>query len=183
LTNEDDCSTPQGSSLYDTASNLTLASALGPPLNFRCNEFGHLCKGSKPPRRAPTGNVTDTVTLEECVPAEASGMLTPVATLVAQIRALKTDPDHQIVVAAITGPATPYQVHWRSPSTTDTGPWPEVTYACRAKDTSFAAPAVRVGAFVDAFGANGVNLNICDDSYAPALQLIAERVGQTISPP
>ena len=183
LTNEDDCSTPQGSSFYDTNSNLTLASTLGPPSNFRCNEFGHLCRGSKPPRRAPTGNVTDTVTLTECVPAEANGMLTPVATLVKQLRALKADPDHQIVVAAITGPSTPYQVHWKTPPTSDTGPWPEMTHACTATDTSFADPAVRIGAFVDAFGANGVKLSICDDSYAPALQIIGERVGQTISPP
>jgi hypothetical protein len=183
LTNEDDCSTPQGSTLYDTASNLTLASTLGPPSNFRCNEFGHLCNGSKPPRRAPSGNVTDTVTLEQCVPAEANGMLTPVATFVTQLRALKPSPDEQIVVAAITGPSTPYQVHWKNPSTSDTGPWPEMTHACTATDTSFADPAVRIGAFVDAFGANGVKLSICDDSYAPALQIIGERVGQTISPP
>ena len=183
LTNEDDCSTPQGSSFFDTNSNLTIADPLGPPSNYRCNEFGHQCRGSKPPRQAPTGNLTDTVTLEDCVPAEANGMLTPVATLVAQIRALKPDPDHQIVVSAITGPATPYQVHWRNPSSLDTQPWPEITHACTARDTSFADPAVRIGAFVDAFGANGVQLSICDDSYAPALQIIGERVGQTISAP
>jgi hypothetical protein len=183
LTNEDDCSTPPGSLLFDIASNLTLAAPLGPPSNFRCNEFGHLCTGGKPPRRAPTGNVMDTVTLSDCVPAEANGMLTPIATLLAQIRALKADPDHEIVVSAITGPTTPYQVHWKNPSTIDTGPWPEITHSCTATDTSFADPAVRIGAFVDAFGTNGIKLSICDNSYAPALQIIGERVGQTISPP
>jgi hypothetical protein len=183
LTNEDDCSTPPGSLFFDTNSNLTLATPLGPPSNYRCNEFGHLCRGSKPPRRAPTGNVTDTVTLEDCVPADANGMLTPVGTLVAQIRALKPDPDHQIVVSAITGPTTPYQVHWRNPSSLDIEPWPEVTHSCTAEDTSFADPAVRIGAFVSAFGTNGVNLSICDNSYAPALQIIGERVGETISRP
>ena len=183
LTNEDDCSTPPGSTLYDIASNTVLASALGPPSNFRCNEFGHLCRGSKPPRQAPSGNVTDVVTLEDCVPAEANGMLTPVATLVTQIRALKPAPDEQIVVAAITGPATPYQVHWKAPYAADSGPWPEITHACVATDSSFADPAVRIGAFVNAFGANGVVLSICENSYAPALQIIGERIGQTISRP
>jgi hypothetical protein len=183
LTNEDDCSTAPGSTLYDTASNLTLSSTLGPPSNFRCNEFGHLCSGSKPPRRAPGGNVTDTVNLAGCVPAEASGMLTPVATFVQQVRSLKADPDSQIVVAAITGPSTPYQVHWKNPSTSDTGPWPEITHSCTATDSSFADPAVRIGAFVNAFGANGINLSICDNSYAPSLQLIGDRIGQLVSPP
>ena len=142
-----------------------------PAVNFRCNEFGHLCRGSKPPRQAPTGNVTDTVTLEDCVPAEANGMLTPVATLVTQLRALKPDPDEQIVVSAITGPATPYQVHWRNPSIADTRPVArDHARLHRPADTSYADPAVRIGAFVDAFGDNGVRLSICDDSYAPALQ-------------
>ncbi len=32
-----------------------LASPLGPVSSYRCNEFGHLCNGAKPPRLAPTG--------------------------------------------------------------------------------------------------------------------------------
>ena len=71
--------------------------------NFRCNEFGHLCNGVKPPRLAPTGSVNDVVTLDGCVSAEGAGMLTPVATLVAQIRSLKPIP----------GPADPGRGHRR----------------------------------------------------------------------
>jgi hypothetical protein len=179
LTGEDDCSGP--ASLFDTAANVTLASALGPPGNFRCNEFGHLCSGSKPPRRAPDGNVTDTATLTDCVPAEASGMLTPVATFVSQLRSVKPFPDQQIVVSAITGPATPYAVHWRAPSVADSGPWPEITHSCVAADTSYGDPAVRITAFVSAFGVNGSVLSICNDSYAPAMQIIADRIGDVIS--
>jgi hypothetical protein len=180
LTAEDDCSAPP--SLFDTANNTTLASPLGPPGNFRCNEFGHLCSGNKPPRRAPNGDVTDTATLTDCVPAEASGMLTPVATFVSQLRSVKPFPDQQIVVSAITGPPAPYAVHWKNPSTTDTGPWPEITHSCTAADTSYADPAVRISAFVSAFGANGTVLSICDQSYAPAMQVIAERIGFVTSP-
>ena len=44
--------------LFDTDINTTLASPLGPPANFRCNEFGHLCNGAKPPRLAPSGTST-----------------------------------------------------------------------------------------------------------------------------
>ena len=179
VTGEDDCSGP--AALFDTAANTTLASPLGPPSNFRCNEFGHLCSGSKPPRRAPNGNITDTATLTDCVPAEASGMLTPVATFVSQLRSVKPFPDQQIVVSAITGPATPYAVHWQNPSTADTGPWPAMTHSCTAADTSYADPSVRITAFVSSFGANGRVMSICDESYAPALQVIAERIGAAIS--
>ena len=113
LTNEDDCSAPSGSPLFDTEATPNLASVLGPPANFRCNEFGHLCNGARPPRLAPTGSVDDTVTLDGCVPAEGNGLLTPVASFVAQLRSLKPFPDQQIVVAAIAGPPVPYGVKWQ----------------------------------------------------------------------
>src|SRR5437868_1798050 len=50
VTNEDDCSARAGIQLYDTSSNQSVNSVLGPPSNFRCNEFGHLCNGARPPR-------------------------------------------------------------------------------------------------------------------------------------
>ena len=56
LTDEDDCSVPAGSALFDTT-DTTLASPLGPVTGYRCNEFGHLCNGLRPPRRAPNGSV------------------------------------------------------------------------------------------------------------------------------
>ena len=53
-----------GVPLFDTGSNTNIVSQLGPPANFRCNEFGHLCDGgctrtaTRPtttwPRRSPT---------------------------------------------------------------------------------------------------------------------------------
>jgi len=41
---------------------------------------------------------------------------------------------------------------------------------------------VRTTAFVSAFGANGSVLSTCNDSYAPAMQIIADRIGDVISP-
>src|SRR5262245_31127211 len=49
VTNEDDCSASPGAGpnnripLFDTTANTNMASQLGPPANFRCNEFGHIC--------------------------------------------------------------------------------------------------------------------------------------------
>jgi hypothetical protein len=178
VTNEDDCSAPPATGLYDTQANTNLASALGPPMNFRCNEFGHLCDGVKPPRLAPTGSVTDVVTLGGCVSAESAGMLIPVANIVTQLRALKRFPDQQIVVTAVAGPATPYTVKWTRNVAPDTGPWPEMTHSCTAPDASWADPAVRVAGWVQAFGANGLFLSACDSNFAPALDRLAQLVDQ-----
>jgi len=172
LSNEDDCSAPPGSNLYDTMANTTLASMLGPPTNFRCNEFGHLCNGGKPPRLAPNGDVNDSVTLEGCVPAE-DGALIPIPEITRRIRSLKVFPDQQIVVSAIVGPASPYTVEWFGPPFNDTGPWPMIAHSCKASDGSVADPAVRIADWVQRFGDNGILLPICSDNYAPSLDRIA----------
>ena len=52
---------------------------------------------------------------QSCTSAEGSGALKTVAETAAQIKALKPDPANQIVMAAITGPKGPYQVHWKAP--------------------------------------------------------------------
>ena len=181
LTDEDDCSVPPGSALFDTKSNLTLASQLGPASNFRCSEFGHLCNGVKPPRLAPTGSVNDVVTLDGCVSAESAGMLTPLATLRAQIRSVKPFPGQQILVATIAGPSAPYTVEWRSPSAGDTGPWPVIDHACTASDGSFAGPAVRMNEFAASFGASGQTFNVCVDSFAPILSGLAAQLAAHIA--
>ena len=46
---------PDRAAACSSTASTTLASALGPVQNFRCNEFGHLCNGVKPPRMAPSG--------------------------------------------------------------------------------------------------------------------------------
>jgi hypothetical protein len=183
LTDEDDCSVPAGSNLFDTRSNTTLDSPLGPVTNFRCNEFGHLCNGVKPPRRAPNGSTNDVVMLDGCVSAESAGMLTPVGTLAAQLRSLKRFPDQQILFAAIAGPSAPYAVDWRPPPITDTGPWPNVAHSCQSDDGSTADPAVRINQLANSFGANGQVLTVCQTSYAPALQTLADKILQQLPPP
>ncbi|HEY7371897.1 MAG TPA: hypothetical protein VIF57_06935 [Polyangia bacterium] len=183
-TDEDDCSVPAGSGLFDTASGTTLASPLGPIGSYRCNEFGHLCNGVKPPRRAPSGSAADVVTLDGCVSAESAGLLTPVGTLAAQLRALKRFPDQQILFAAITGPSAPYTVHWKAPTTADPGgPWPEISHSCTALDQSVGDPAIRINQLAGSFGANGQVLSVCETSYAPSLQTLAGMIVQQLPPP
>jgi hypothetical protein len=195
LTNEDDCSAPSDTPIF--AAGGTLASTYGPFNGFACNEFGHLCSlnggpPARPSRYAPNGLTSDVVTYspaggpDNCVSSESAGMLTPVGTggYADWIKALKPDPASQILVAAITGPTTPYQVHWKDPAVVDIGPWPEITHSCGSEGdpAGYADPAVRVQQFVEEFGGNGLSYTFCSTDYSGALRSIAEALSKTIGP-
>ncbi len=188
ITNEDDCSAVPGVPLYDTSVNTNLASQIGPPANFRCNEFGHLCGGQHPSRLAPNNDVNASVSYDDCTSNDTQGYMLSVTDTVNRIRALKAD-DGQVMVAAITGPRAPYVVTWRNPSTADTScgaascPWPVIAHACTAADDSFADPAVRIGDMVDQFGANGRMISICDGEFGGALADIGSDVLNYVSAP
>ena len=194
LTDEDDCSAPASTQLFSlNGGDQSLTNPLGPIANYRCNQFGHHCDDpsgpspttlQQPPLNPPsdaTGAVgAQTLTLANCQSNDTdSGMLIPVSQFVSDIKALKPDPDHQIFVAAITGPTTPYTVQWAatSPPLSTNELWPEIEHSCGPTgDGSFADPAVRITQFVNGFH-NGVVTSICDDSYAPAMSGIAAGIG------
>ena len=139
ITNEDDCSAGPGVPLYDTGSNTNMASQLGPPTNFRCNEFGHICDGMHPNRNAPNNDIDAKVAYGSCVSNDSEGYLLSVADTAARLKALKAD-DGQVMFAAITGIPSSYTVGWKAPSTPDTScgaafcPWQVVTNACLGGD-------------------------------------------------
>jgi hypothetical protein len=198
ITNEDDCSASNGDGpnnripLFDTSANTNMASQLGPPSNFRCNEFGHVCDGAHPNRNSPNLNVADTVMYNTCTSNEGEGYLLSVVDTANRIKGLKNDPG-QVLVAAITGPATPYTVTWKAPSTADTScmnnptmaqcPWPVIGHSCTASDGSFADPSVRIVEFVNQFGANGLVLPICETNFGPSLDRIASLINASLQPP
>jgi hypothetical protein len=176
LSDEDDCSAPPDSDLFDTSSQL-VSDPLGPLQSYRCNEFGHLCGGKMPPR-SPAGP-TD---LGTCVSNE-NGRLLRVGDLVAQLKHLKTDPA-KVYVAAISAPPTPYVVNVGPPEIkTDPSMWPYVQHSCMSADGTYGDPAVRTKQWVDGFGANGLFETICADTFTPALQAIAGQIAHVIGPP
>ncbi len=143
--------TPRSISLNVGGSNQqNIANALGPIANYRCNQFGHLCIDPasatptaliSPPLNPPTdaqGTATaPTLNLTNCESNDTgTGLLTPVTDLVAGIRALKADPDNQIVVGAIAPPVTPYTVAWvpeQNGQNTQPGElWPQIEHSCGA---------------------------------------------------
>jgi hypothetical protein len=186
ITNEDDCSATS-ESFYDTNSNTNLTSELGPPSNFRCNEFGHLCGGMAPRRAAPNNDVDATVNYSDCV-SNDNGRLLSVQATANRLKALKAD-DGQIMVAAITGAPTPYTVGWKAPSTFDTScgaascPWPVVAHSCTTPDSAFADPAVRISELAGKFGANGLVTSICENDFSPALFSVANEIVAYVNEP
>jgi hypothetical protein len=193
ITNEDDCSATPGVPLFDVISNPHIASQLGPPANFRCNEFGHLCNDGSgnwvhPRRNAPNDDASAMVAYSECRSNDQEGYLLSAVDTANRIKALKSDPS-QVIVASIQGPPTPYTVSWaaRTPPDTSCGaascPWPAIAHSCTASDESFADPGVRTAAFVTEFGANGLVLPICASSFAPSLDRIAELINASLQPP
>jgi hypothetical protein len=177
ITNEDDCSAPPNSDLFDSSSQ-TVSDPLGPLQSYRCNEFGHVCAGHPPPR-TPAGP-TDLSGM--CDSAE-DGRLLKVADVVTAMKRIKKDPN-KILVAAIAGPTMPYVVNI-GPSQVKGDPsmWPYVQHSCMAGDGTYADPSIRIKKWVDAFGTNGVFEEICNDTFAPALTVIANEIGRKIGAP
>ena len=192
LTNEDDCSASPGVPLFESASNTNMASQLGPPIHFRCNEFGHFCPGGAagdvhPNRTAPNFDVNATVTYDTCVSNDHEGYLLSTKQTADRIKSLKADPS-RVIVASIQGAPTPYTVHWTNPTSPDSScgaascPWPEVTHACSAPDGRYGDPGVRTAQFAQEFGANGLVLSVCDGSFGPGLQRVAETINRAVGP-
>lgn len=172
VTNEDDCSAPPDADIFATSSQ-SVSDPLGPLASYRCNEFGHLCGGMKPPRTPAV--------LTDCTSAE-DGRLLKVADVIARTRALKNDPS-QILVAAIAAPPTPYEVTF-VPGTTATGVMeqePEIKHSCTEADGTYGDPAVRIKQWVDAFHGNFVS--ICETTFEPALSQIANAITAKVASP
>ena len=141
-----------------------------------------MCNGMHPNRHAPGLDVNAMVSYDGCISNDTEHYLLGAVETANRIKALKSDPS-KVIVAAITGPAQPYTVTWKAPSTADTScgaascPWPVIAHSCTAAlDGSFADPAVRIIEFTNQFGANGIVRSICSDDLAPALQSVAQAI-------
>jgi hypothetical protein len=179
ITNEDDCSAPPDSALFDSSSAL-VSDPLGPLQSYRCNEFGHACAGHAPPR-TPAGPTDLTGT---CTSAE-DGPLVRVADVVAALKKLKADPS-KVIVSAIAGPADPYVVDVVPSEPPDVSMWPVIDHSCMQKEAdgsvTYGDPSTRIAEWVKAFGQNGVFETICAGSFAPALERLAEGIAIDIDP-
>jgi hypothetical protein len=181
LTNEDDCSVPANSELFNTSvSSLSDQPPLGGLWSYRCNEFGHKCTQPLPHTAAGLP-----MTLTGCVSKEnTDGLyhLTPVAEFAAFLNQLKA-PDKPFL-AIIGGPyddaTNPYVVKPRVAqlATGGTEMQPEIGHSCMQAAGEYADPGVRELALVNAMG--GVFLPICANDFQPALTQIADTLGKKL---
>jgi hypothetical protein len=173
LTNEDDCSVPADSMLFDPVQG-SVSDPLGGLQSYRCNEFGHRCNQPLP-HLPPAANQT----LTGCVSAE-DGKLVTVDGFVAFLKSV-TLPD-RLLVAALAGPPTPYTVTAQTFTTPAgvTENQPVVGHSCDNATTGFADPAVRIAEAVKAFGDRGVFEPICQNDLREPLVRIAQRIGGLI---
>jgi len=176
VTNQDDCSVPADSGLFDP-SQRRLEDPYGGRGTYRCAEFGLLCEGVKPPH-ALSADAGD-LALDACVPAEAAGRLTSIAELAADLKSLKNDPD-EVLVSVIGGPADPVAV---GRQVVDLGggvteSQPRLQPSCAGAGGEAATPSVRLKAWADEFAANGLFLPACvpADSLSEALKAAGTRV-------
>src|SRR6185369_9283957 len=178
VTNEDDCSVPDDSELFDPRQTL-MSDPLGPLWSFRCNEFGHICNNNGvigPPPRGAVDGLTDCVSNDH-------GMLTSVADEIAFLRSLKSNPN-QVFVSAITGPATPYGIELVDRTTPFgvTEPQANMKHSCMQSSGEYADPAVRLRQWTMGFGANGLVVPICADDFKPALSQFGGALAHGVGP-
>jgi hypothetical protein len=179
VTNEDDCSAPPNSTLYDPTSRL-VSDPLGPLASYRCNEFGHLCGGLAPPRTS-VGNAN--VDLSGTCVSNENGPLLSVFDVSTQLKILQPNVA-KLRVAVIAAPPTPYIVTFTPPQVADDPhQWPTIEHSCQSADGTYGDPAVRLNQWIQPFGAAGVFLSVCADSFAPALQAVAQEIAQETGVP
>jgi hypothetical protein len=181
LTNEDDCTAPPGTHLFDDPTS-TSAGPLGRRVSYRCTEFGITCGGQRPPH---TLGPMQTVTETDCASAEASGDLVKDADFEAFLLGLKHGDRGKLLIAAISGPPTPFAVSdyqsISSPSDRADPTAPGLVPSCTsANGSDYADPGVRVAQVVGDLG--GVSFNICDEDYSPAMSQIAAALGKLLGP-
>jgi hypothetical protein len=174
IQDEDDCSISHSTLLGSDTSTL------GPLQSFRCNRFGHVCaQGGADP------NAMNTVGPKGgCTSAPNSQYLTKVADYVTYFKGLKSDPSN-VIVAAIAGPTTPYEVELRTPPGGGSA-IPAVAHSCTyngANGPEVADPSVRLKELLDQFPNRSTFSTICQQDLSGALIQIAQLLKTVIGSP
>jgi hypothetical protein len=189
VTDEDDCSAEPFATIFDAEVPANEASG------FTCSRLGHVCGGQEVPAQdgwsAP---------LSSCKPYERvqnpaldssperdpirRARLINVSEMVDFIKEKKHGRPDRIVVSAITGWDAAADATYQVKSVTKPGPPPYTLIdnvpICQSPRGS-ATPAVRLKAFVDAFGDNGSLYSICQDDLADTVKSIGANLSAKMS--
>jgi hypothetical protein len=175
VTDEDDCSAEPDATIFDTPRP-------GEASNLRCATLGHVCNGQPVPAQMFGAPLTS------CAPyergnnqAERRERLINVGEFVEYLKSLKGRPD-RIFVSAImgwdAGPSAQYRI---DPRTVAGASVLDLSSICSSANGE-AAPGIRLKAFVEGFGQNGIFSSICQADFRPALVTFGEKLGRLLSP-
>jgi hypothetical protein len=174
LTDEDDCSAPGSSMLFDNSA--AAVSTLGPYASYRCFEYGVVCDGVDPGRTEGTRS--------NCTPGSASTdplhRLVPVEDIATFLTGLKQDP-RMVYLSVIAAPATPVMV---GSANGVPGMKPSCTGGLTVADAGKLdreSPAIRLSKLVTLFDADRASfISICADDLKAAMEQVAAELGRII---
>jgi len=170
LTDEDDCSAPTNSTLFDPTQT-TLSSELGPLTSYRCFQFGNLCGGVDPGRSQGQR--------QNCVPGsfqpdKPQHQLIPTQDIAAFLKGLKPQDPRMVYVSVIGGPPAPIAVGL------DANGYPDLQPACTGGIGS-SDPATRLTEFVTYFDDDRASfISICQQDLKLAMEKIANELAQIL---
>jgi hypothetical protein len=171
VTNQDDCSVPADSDLFDP---------LQTPSPYRCAEFGHTCGGQRPPHELPAG--VDTLALGECIAPDDGGGLTPVAAFDDFMRGLRTGGN--AALAILSPPHQPYVIQRESTGMTSPGGQSSLALApsCRGRMGETGTPAPRIRSWAEGARWPWALQPICEDSWLDVAAAFVTWLGASIGP-
>ncbi len=177
VTDEDDCSAPPNTDLFDPSTNGV--NMYGTLHSFRCTQFGVQCNGQPVPPMSISG-------LTGCSSYDVSngGKLTDINTYInyftkpAAQGGVKVDPN-DVILVAITAPKDPVGVSITMPCAdqVNTPSCPILNHSCVAATNNmfFGDPAVRLSTVVSS--ARHSNLtSICDTDYTAAINALGDLI-------
>jgi len=180
ITNEEECSTAPDNVLFnpDPASDATLG-----PLTARCFAHTDICDGQRMINYVLAGNAVGP--FQNCVSDEATfnadrtqGAI-PVQFYIDYLKKQKSDAG-KILLSGIIAPTSPYSLV-KVPDPQGQGQVIAQGNSCTGAAGVFGQPTPRLDMFFNAFSPQQVvRTSICDTSFAPAMQLIAERLSQLL---
>ena len=167
ITDEDDCSAPADTSMFE--SNIS-----GQDSSLRCSLAGHLCNGKAPPA------AVFSTPLANCGAApDGGGKLIPVQTFIDEMKQLRTQ---SVSVSVIGGwPADMDSANYAIGYDT-TSSYPDLLVSmpiCESANGK-AVVELRMKQFVDAFGTAGKIMSICQDDFNNAMAQIGDLINTTV---
>jgi hypothetical protein len=165
LTDEDDCSAPPDSTLFDPSSNGVVT--YGTLHSFRCTQFGVTCDG-----KPLTGGA---ISSTSCVPV-TGGPLFDVARYTqlfgdGGVKQSRSD----VLLVSFAAPSLPFDVTVTQPCAdqVNTPSCAMLAHSCSKGPSFFGDPAVRINSVVAAMD-NAVSASICEADYANTLDSMAD---------